>query len=145
MLKSDWLKKIRFQESVAELRGRGRGRTKLILCAILRYPFLKLFLRRLRSQSMLNLKGKRAPKKREFLVDVSQKVPKNAFFLAFSFFRKFRKFGQTRVFIVIWEGSENQFGRPNFFCKSAPPPFHHSSVKFLDPRLTTVIVAQTRH
>ena len=39
----------------------------------------------------------RAPKKRNFLVKIFRKLPKNAFF---------------GVFIVIWEGSENQLGRP---------------------------------
>ena len=45
---------------------------------------------------------------------------------------------QFRVFIVIWESSENQFGRPKksfFFLKIRPPPLE----KFLDPRLTVLI------
>ena len=36
----------------------------------------------------------------------------------------FRNFGQNRFFLVLWESSENQFGRPKifFFWKSAPSP-----------------------
>ena len=61
-----------------------------------------------------NLEGKRAPKKRNFFVNIFQKVPKNASLDLF--FEKIclqcRQFGQNGVFIVILESSENQFGRP---------------------------------
>ena len=49
-------------------------------------------------------KGKRAPKKRDSLVEFFQKVHKNAFLACF--LKKLsaaQKFGQIRVFIVIWE------------------------------------------
>ena len=44
------------------------------------------------------------PKKRNFLVKISQKVPQNAFF--------FHNFGQDKVFLVLSLSSKNQFGRP---------------------------------
>ena len=59
------------------------------------------------------------------------------------FFSKFclrrRNFGQNRVFVMLWESSENQFGRPkkmstkflNFFENPPPPPLE----KILDPPL----------
>ena len=90
---------------------------------------LKFFLRRLWCQSTSILRGERAPKKRDFLVEIFQKVPKNAFFGLFSnICLRRRKFGQIMVLIVVWESSENQFGRPKkrskkfsiFFGKSAP-------------------------
>ena len=48
------------------------------------------------------LRGERAPKKNDFLVKIFQKK---------ATVRR-KKFGQNRVFIVISESSENQFGRP---------------------------------
>ena len=54
---------------------------------------------------MLILKEERA-ENTQVLVEIFQKVPKNAFFV---FFQKFacRQFGQIRVFVVVWESSEN--------------------------------------
>ena len=58
-----------------------------------------------------------APKKREFSLNIFQKAPKNAFFwpVISKFCRKILrliKFDQSRVFLMLWESSENQFGRP---------------------------------
>ena len=54
------------------------------LCTILRYPFLvtdpKTFLKAPRRQYILILRGERAPKKRDFLFEIIEKVPKNVFF-----------------------------------------------------------------
>ena len=70
--------------------------------------------------------------KRNFLVKIFQKVPKNAFFDCF-FSSKIclrrRKFCQSRGKTVFWESSKNQFGRPkkkavkifDFFLKIRPP------------------------
>ena len=74
------------------------------------------------------LRGELAPKKRHFLVNIFQKMPKNAFFGLF--FEKFacRKLLQNRVFIQFWESSQNQISRPkkngrqNFQNCSTPPP-----------------------
>ena len=52
------------------------------LCTILRYPFLvtepKNVLKAPLAPNILILRGDRAPKKRDFLVNIFQKVPKNA-------------------------------------------------------------------
>ena len=48
----------------------------------LRYPYLMTDPKKWR-QYILILSGERAPKKREFLLKIFQKVPRNAFFLAF--------------------------------------------------------------
>ena len=51
--------------------------------------------------------------KRDFFGRSFSKVTKNAFFGLFSeIFLRRRKLGLIRVFIVVWESSENQFGRP---------------------------------
>ena len=51
------------------------------------------------------VRGDRAPKKRDFLV--------NAFWPLFlKFCVRHRKIVQTRVFLIVWESSENQIGRP---------------------------------
>ena len=61
---------------------------------------------------ILNLRGKRAPKKAFLRSKFSKKCPKRFFW---SFFWKIclwrRKCGQNRFFIVIWGSSENKFGR----------------------------------
>ena len=66
------------------------------------------------------LRGERATKKRDFSLEIFQKKPTTPFL---GFFSKIclrrRKFGQIRVFIVVWESSENQFGRPKT-PRSAP-------------------------
>ena len=42
-----------------------------------------------------------------------QKVPKNAVFRLFSkICLQRRKCGKIRIFTMVWESSENQFGRP---------------------------------
>ena len=93
--------------------------------------------------------GARA-EKRDFMVKVFQKAHKNAFLACFlkKWLRR-KKIIQSKVFIVIWESSENQFGRPkksrekfprkisNFSWKSAPLE------KFLDPRLKRAITKTT--
>ena len=53
--------------------------------------------------------GECAPKKRNFLVNIFQKVPKTPFK---NFACGTENLVAKRVFIVIWESSENQFGRP---------------------------------
>ena len=94
-------------------------------------PTLKFFKRCLRRQYILTLRGS-APKKRDFLVNIFQKVPKNCFFDCF-FFKiclRRRKFSQNRGKTMLWESSKNQFGRPkkkvvkifDFFLKIRPPP-----------------------
>ena len=88
-------------------------------CTILIYIFLmrctKIFLRAPLAPLYTNLilRVERAPKKRNFLVKIFQKVA---------------YLGRNRVFIVLWKSSENHFGRPRkkswqnfFFFKSAPP------------------------
>ena len=91
---------------------------------------LKIFLKARRAEC--------APKKRDFLVSIFQKVPKNAFFGLFSkICLRRRKLGQIWVFIVVSVSSQNQFGRPkkNDQQKINPPPLE----KFLDPRLLAMV------
>ena len=73
------------------------------------------------------MRGERAPKKRDFLIETFQKVPKNAF--CGLFFKNLPAAGQIWVFVVVSESSQNQFGRPkkkvdNIFKKmlTIPPP-----------------------
>ena len=64
--------------------------------------------------------GEHAPKKRDLLAEIFRKVHKNPFFGLFfkkNYLRR-RKIDQSRVFIVIWESSENQFGRPKKMFES---------------------------
>ena len=57
--------------------------------------------------------GEHAPNELNFLVNIFQKVPKNSFFgLFFKNLPAEQKIWSNGVFIVIWESSENQFGRP---------------------------------
>ena len=77
-------------------------------CTILKYPFLvtdpTVFLNLPSAPFILNLKGERTPKKRNFLVKTFQKLSENAFFAPF-FSSKFclgrRIFGKYGVLIVI--------------------------------------------
>ena len=74
----------------------------------------KIFLKAPLAPIYTNFKGERAPKKCNFLVKVFQKVSNKTFFVLFFFFNKLpaaQKIGQNRVFVVIWESSENPFGR----------------------------------
>ena len=60
-----------------------------------------------RRQYILFLRGERAPKKRDFLVKLSQKVPKIAFWACFfKFCLRRRNFGHNRENLVLWERSE---------------------------------------
>ena len=77
-----------------------------------------------------SFEGERAPKKREFLVKVFQKLLKNAFLgVFFKILQRRRKFGQNRDRTALRE-FKNQYGRPKkgstkilkVFWKSAPPP-----------------------
>ena len=87
------------------------------------------------------MRGERTPKKTRFSCQTFQKKGLKTHFSA-CFFSKFclwrRSFGKNRVFVMIWESSENQFGRPeknsrqNFF--ENPPP--HPLDKILDPPLS---------
>ena len=106
-------------------------------------PTLKFFQRRLWCQFILILRGSARQKNAFFFVKIFQKVPKNGFFDLF--FQKNclrrRKFGQNRVFLLLWESSENQSVRPKkkvdqIFCKFAPPPPPPPPLeKILDPPL----------
>ena len=59
--------------------------------------------------------GSARRKTRIFLVEIFQKVPKNAFFTCF-FLKKFacgsENFSLNRVLILFWESSENQIDQP---------------------------------
>ena len=58
-------------------------------------------------------KGERAPKKRNFLVKIFQKVPKNAFLACFfKILPAAQKFGPKHGLLSDWESSENLFDRP---------------------------------
>ena len=76
------------------------------LCTTLRHPFLvtdpKIFFKALLAPIYTNFKGRGggAPKKRNFLVEIFQKVHKNAFLALKNCLRR-REFCQIRVFIVI--------------------------------------------
>ena len=83
-------------------------------------PTLKFFLRRLRRQYILTLRGS-ARQKTHFFVKIFQKVPKNDFFDCF--FKHLPIQGKT----VLWENSKNQFGRPK---KKRSSKF---SIFFLNP------------
>ena len=98
-------------------------------------PTLKFFLRRLRRQYMLFLRGSARQKNAFFLSKFFKKCPKTAFLTVFSkICLRRRKFSQNRGKTVLWESAKNknQFGRPKkkkrsskfwkFFWKSAPPP-----------------------
>ena len=69
---------------------------------------LKFFSKRFRRQNILILMEERAPKKCDFL----NKKISWLFGLGLKKFDCSRKFGQIGVFKLIWERSENQFGRP---------------------------------
>ena len=79
-----------------------------------------------------NFEGERAPKKRDFLSQFSKKMFKNA--QIDLFFQKFacgaEHLAKHGVFLLLYESSENQFGRPKKkvikifenFLKIRPPP-----------------------
>ena len=93
----------------------------------------KIFLKAPWAPIYTKFEGKRAPKKkRDFFVNIFQKVPKNGLFDCF-FFKiclRRRKFTHNRGKTVLWESSKSQFGRPNKkvvkilenFLKIRPPP-----------------------
>ena len=88
-----------------------------ILCTILRYPFLVTdpisFLRASSAPIFTNFEGGGVPKKRDFLVKIFQKGPKNAFFgLFFQNLPAAQKFLGKKIFLVLWGSSENQYARP---------------------------------
>ena len=76
------------------------------------------------------LKNQKTLVKRDFLVKIFQKLPKNAFFSRFfKIFPAAHKILTKQSLLVIWESSENHFGRPRkkgstkfskFFWKSFP-------------------------
>ena len=68
----------------------------------------KIFLKEPLAQIYTNFEGERAPKKRDFFVKISQKVP--------------RKFFQNRGKTVLWESSKSQFGQPKKKKFRSPPP-----------------------
>ena len=79
-----------------------------------------------------NFEGGARAEKTGFFGQNFPKKPKNVYFLPV--FSKFclrrRKSGRNSVFLVLWQSSENQFGRPKkkgrqnfrFFLKNPPPP-----------------------
>ena len=74
----------------------------------------KIFLKALLRQYILILREERAPKKRDFLGTVFQKVPKNSFFGLFfqSFVFGAENFVKIGKKTMLLESSKNQFGRP---------------------------------
>ena len=133
--------------------GRGRTRPPSRICPLptQRSPFvlfsdihfwltdLKIFLKAPLAPIYTNYEGERAPKKRA-LVNFFPKSDSNTFLVCISKFYLRRKiFGQIGISIMIWESSENQFGRPkknttNFLkiFENLPPV-----EKILDPPLYT--------
>ena len=121
--------------------GRPPADPKVPPCSILGYPFLaegpQFFLKAPLAPIYITLRRKRAPKKLTFLVNIFQKVPKNSFFSKFCWCRNF---GQNRVFLVLWENSENQFGRPRkkvekifeSFLKIRPPRENPRSASLME-------------
>ena len=82
----------------------------------------------------------RAKKSRDTFAKVFQKLPKTPLFgLFFKSCLRRRKFYQTRVFILVWEGSENLLGwTKEKKCSSKMSKLFWNSAnleKFLDPRL----------
>ena len=71
--------------------------------------------------------GGGAPIKRNFLVNIFQKVPKNAFLACF-FKILPHKIGQKRDKTELWESSKKQFGRPKKKGRKnfQPPPTRKS-------------------
>ena len=104
------------------------------LCTILRYPYLvtdpKIFLKAPWAPIYTKFEGGARAEKTQFLAKFFQECPKTLFWPVFwKICLRRRKFCQYRVFGVIWESSEYQFGRPKkkvgknfdfFFWKSAP-------------------------
>ena len=96
-----------------------------------------------------SFEGGRAPKKRNFLVKIFQKLPKNAYFGLFfpNFACRAENLAQIGIKQCFGKSSENQFGRPkkkgrqNFqkFLKIRPPPLE----KILDPPLLSVVNPKT--
>ena len=91
----------------------------------------KTFLKAPLAPTYTNFEGERAPEKCKLLVKIFQKVLKNVFLA--NFFTRLLAAQKTRPkqgFLVLWESSKNQFGRPkksrpNFlkiFENSLPPP-----------------------
>ena len=117
------------------------------LCTVLRYPFLvadpKTFLK-----APTSFEGGVRAEKTQFFWSKFFKQCLKTPFLACIFFQNFAcgtffKTGSFRVYIVLWESSENQFGRPKkkvdkifeIFSKIRPPPLK----KILDPLLISDI------
>ena len=106
------------------------------LCTILRYPNLvtdpKNFLKAPLAPIYTYFEvGARAKKRNFFGQNVLKSAQKCRFWPVFQNFAcSARKFDQNRVFLMLWESSENHFGRPKKkvdkifknFLKSAPPP-----------------------
>ena len=95
---------------------------------------------RLCRQYILILSEDRAPKKRNFLVKIFQKVPKNAFFGLF--FQNFaccpNNLAKIGTKTVLWESSKNQFGRPKKNVKIFKKFLKSAALeKILDPPLKT--------
>ena len=90
---------------------------------------LRIFLKAPLEPIFAYFKGGTRAEKRDFSVDIFQKVPKNAFLAFFKICLRRRTFYQIKVFIVVWESSEKQFGRPKkkvdkifkFFSENPPP------------------------
>ena len=77
-----------------------------VLFRVIDHP--EIFLKAPWAPIYTNFEGERAPKKNtKFLSKFSINCLKTPFSVCF-----FEKFGQNRVFVVLWEGSENQSGRP---------------------------------
>ena len=100
----------------------------------------KIFLKAPLAPIYTNFEGERAPKKRDFLVKIFQKVPKNAFFgLFFQIFACGAKnFAKTGTKPCIRESSKNQFGRPKKKVDKIFEIFWKSALeKILHPPLAT--------
>ena len=109
--------------------GKGGGGVGLGFCTILKYPFLvtdpKNFLKASLGPMYTNFEGERDPKKHDFLVNIFQKVPKNAsiglFFLQ-NFASGARNLAKTGNFSCFWEAArkinlvdlKEKKGRQNF-------------------------------
>ena len=88
--------------------------------------------------------GAPAEKKNNFLVKFFQKLPKNlACFSAcfFLFCLRRRNFGQNWVFLVLWESSENQYGR-RFCVFLSPVQMDRQWLETIDFRLLNDLVFQ---
>ena len=91
----------------------------------------KIFLKAPLAPIYTNFEGERAPKKRDFVVNIFQKVSKNGFLTVFSkVCLQGKKFCQNRGKKVLWESSKNQYGRLKnkleIFLKIRPLPSRKS-------------------